>query len=303
MPKTFHRGLTPALIISTSAVLAVLDAQSLSSPAGAGPAPDQNVSFEAATIKPSDPASNRTLISRQRGGRFSTTNVPARMLITFAYQLQGFQLIGGPDWLSSARWDIVAKMEGDPPPVIPGTGPDQMVLALRTFLAERFKLVTHRETRELDIYALVTARPGGKPGPALKPAGDDCSPEKLAARRGAPPPAQGGPQPPVCGVQMSAGRIRFGGWPLALFASSISNQVGRQVVERTGLTGNWDFELTFAPDAGRGLPPGGADAPPASAHGPSLFTAVEEQLGLKLQPTKGPVEVMVIDSVERPTPD
>ena len=187
---------------------------------------------------------------------------------------------------------------------MPGTGPDQTTLALRTFLTERFKLVTHRETRELDIYALVMARPGGKPGPALKSTSIDCSAEAMAARRGAPPPpAQGGTQPPNCGLQMSAGRIRFGGWPLTMFASSVSGQVGRQVVERTGLTGNWDFELTYAPDAGRGLTPAGTDALPASPDGPSLFTAIEEQLGLKLQPMKGPVEVVVIDSIERPTPD
>ena len=115
MPQMFHRGLIVVFVLSATALLAILDAQSPSAQAGAAPAPDQNVSFEAATIKPSDPAATRTLISRQPGGRFSTTNTPARMLITFAYQLQGFQLIGGPDWLSNARWDIVAKMEGDPP--------------------------------------------------------------------------------------------------------------------------------------------------------------------------------------------
>jgi uncharacterized protein (TIGR03435 family) len=221
-------------------------------------------------------------------------------LITFAYQIQSYQLVGGPAWISNDRFDITAKMEGDPPAVIPGTGADHMMLAARTLLADRFKLVVRRETRELDIYALSMARPGGKPGKALKPASGDCSPEAFAARRGGPPPA--GP-PPVCGIQSMMGRIRFGGYPLSLFASNISGQVGRFVVDRTGLTGNWDFELVFTPE-GRGTAPSGVDVPvPIDAAAPSLFTAVQEQLGLKFEPTKGPVEVLVIDSVQQPTID
>jgi len=139
-------------------------AQTVSSSA---PAPDPNVPvyFEAASIKPSDSSTPGSSIRRQPGGRFNTVNVPARMLITFAYQLQGYQLVGGPSWLPNDRFDIVAKMDGDPPPVRPGTGPDQTMLALRTLLADRFKLKVHRETREMDIYALTMARPGGKPGP------------------------------------------------------------------------------------------------------------------------------------------
>src|SRR5688572_4857049 len=155
------------------------------------------------------------------------------MLITFAYQIQGYQLVGGPDWINSERFDIVAKMEGDPPPVAPGTGADHMMLATRTLLADRFKLVVRRETRTMDIYALTMAKPGGSPGPALKPASGDCSPQALAARRGAPPPAPG-TAPLVCGIQGQPGRIRFGGYPLSLFANGISNQVGRAVVDRTG---------------------------------------------------------------------
>jgi uncharacterized protein (TIGR03435 family) len=262
------------------------------------PAPDPNIPlyFEAASIKPSDGAAQGTGIRRQPGGRFSTINAPARMLITFSYQIQGFQLVGGPSWLTSDRFDIVAKMEGDPPPIIPGTGADHMMLATRTLLADRFKLVMHKETREMDIYALTMARPGGSPGKALKPADpESCKPGSLA-NRPTPPP---GTLPQVCGIQQQTGRIRFGGFPLSLFTSSISGQLGRFVVDRTGLTGLWDFELTFTPE-GRGGPPG-ADTPVDT--GPSLFTAVQEQLGLKFEATKGPVEVWVIDSIQKPTMD
>ena len=283
-------------------------AQNFGAPAGTVAAPDPNIPlyFEVASVKPSDPKANPNMVAIRRapGGRFDTVNSPVRMLITFAYQIQAFQLIDAPDWVNEERYNIIAKMEGDPPAIIPGSGADHMMLAMRSLLADRFKLAVRRETRELDIYALTMARPGGKPGPALKPASGDCSPEAFAARRGAPPPAPGGPPPVVCGIQQGPGRIRFGGFPLTLFASNISNRVGRQVVDRTGLTGNWDFEMTFAPEASPGaLPPGADAAPPLNPDAPNFFTAVQEQLGLKLDATKGPVDVLVVERIERPTPD
>jgi uncharacterized protein (TIGR03435 family) len=281
-------------------------AQSFGAPAGSVPAPDPSVPlyFEAASVKPSNPDNPPGQgIRRQPGGRFNTVNSPVRMLITFAYQIQGYQLVGGPDWINGERYDIVAKMEGDPPAVIPGTGADHMMLATRTLLADRFKLKIHKETRELDIYALTMARPGGKPGPKLIPARGGCSPEELAARRGAPPPASGAPPPVVCGIQQGPGRIRFGNYPLSLFANGISNRVGRAVVDRTGLPGNWEFELEFAAEIPQGQLPPGAAPPPVDPDAPNLFTAIQEQLGLKLEATKGPVEVWVIDGVDRPTSD
>ena len=123
-------------------------------------------------------------------GTISANGVPVRLLMRQAFgQLQDFQLVGGPDWIGNTRYDIVAKMEGDPPSVRPGTGADHMMLATRTLLADRFKLKVHKETRELDIYALTMAKPGGKPGPKLIPARGGYSPDEIAARRGAPPPA------------------------------------------------------------------------------------------------------------------
>ena len=281
-------------------------AQSFAAPAGVVRAPDPNIPlyFEAASVKPSNPDAPGAGIRRQPGGRFNTINTPVKLLITFAYQIQSFQVVGGPDWAGSDRFDIVAKMEGDPPAVIPGTGADHMMLAMRTLLSDRFKLVLRKETRELDIYALTMAKPGGKPGPALKPASGDCSPEAFAKRAGAPPPAPGGAPPQVCGMAQGPGRIRFGGYPLTLFANNISNRVGRQVIDRTGLSGNWDFELAFAAE----LPPGaqlpaGVEPPPVDPDAPNLFTAIQEQLGLKLEATKGPVDVYVIERIEKPTPD
>jgi uncharacterized protein (TIGR03435 family) len=214
--------------------------------------------------------------------------MPVRPMITFAYQVAGYQLIGGPGWLTTDRYDINAKMEAPPTtvtPFIPGsTTPNAMQLALRHLLEDRFKLKMHRETRELDIYALVMARPGGGPGPGLKPTTQDCSKPVEASKS-------------FCGISGTPGRVRFGGLPASSFATALAGPAGRMVVDRTGLTGSWDFELSFAPENR------GPDAPAADPNAPSFFTAIQEQLGLKLESTKGPVDVLVIDSVEKPAED
>jgi uncharacterized protein (TIGR03435 family) len=265
------------------------------------PAQEKDATFEVASVKPNKSGDTNGMLRMLPGGRVSASNMPVRPIITFAYQLAQYQLIGGPGWLTSDRYDLIAKLEGDPGPVFApsGTAPNPMQLALRNLLEDRFKLKVHRETREMDIYALVMAKPGGAPGPNLKPTTQDCAAAAAAAQRGAPPPSSAATGVPFCGIQGGPGRIRFGGLPASALAQAFSGPAGRMVVERTGLTGAWDFELNYAAE-GRGAP-GGADAAPADPNAPSLFTAIQEQLGLKLESTKGPVEVLVIDSVERPT--
>ena len=265
------------------------------------PAQEKDATFEVASVKPNKSGDTNGMLRMLPGGRVSASNMPVRPIITFAYQLAQYQLIGGPGWLTSDRYDLIAKMEGNPGPTfVPGaTEPNPMQLALRNLLENRFKLKVHRETREMDIYALVMAKPGGAPGPNLKPTTQDCAAAAAAAQRGAPPPSSAATGVPFCGIQGGPGRIRFGGLPASALAQAFSGPAGRMVVERTGLTGAWDFELNYAAE-GRGAP-GGADAAPADPNAPSLFTAIQEQLGLKLESTKGPVEVLVIDSVERPT--
>lgn len=269
------------------------------------PAPDPIAAYvyEAASVKPNTSAPQGSSIRRFPGGRLQATNMPLRALITFAYQVQGFQLVEDPAWIRNETFDIVAKMEGDPPPVPPGQGPDPHMIAMRTLLADRFKLAVHRETREMEIYALVLARPDGKLGPALKATTQDCAAMAAAARGGPPPGPPPGPNSPVvCGMRALPGRLIAGAMPMTLLASNLSGQVQRVVVDRTGLSGAWDFEITFAPE--RPLtPPPGVEFPPADPDAPSLFTAMQEQLGLRLQSTKGPVEVLVVDRIERPTPD
>jgi uncharacterized protein (TIGR03435 family) len=268
------------------------------------PAQEKDAAFEVASVKANKSGDSNGNLRLQPGGRVNAVNMPVRPIITFAYQLAQYQLIGGPGWLATDRYDLVAKMEGDvdPATIIPGANtPSPMQLALRSLLEERFKLRAHRETRDMDIYALVMAKPGGAPGPGLKPTTQDCAAAAAAARRGGPPPT-GKPGEPFCGIQGGPGRLKFGGLPASAFAQAFSGQAGRMVIERTGLTGGWDFELVYAVE-GRGGPGGGADAAPVDPNAPSFFTAIQEQLGLRLEPTKGPVEVLVIDSIEKPVED
>jgi bla regulator protein BlaR1 len=263
--------------------------------------------FEVASVKPNKSGDGRIGFQIQPGGRFTATNVPVRELIRMAYGIQSFQLVGGPDWIGSERFDIVAKAESDPPPSPPGGPPGPILMMVRNLLVERFKLAVHNETRDLPIYALVMARADGRLGPQFRASQVDCAAVRAAARgRGGPPlaPPKPGERPP-CGMFGGFGRIAAGGVSIAQLAMSLSPRVNRVVLDRTGLTGLYEFELEFTPDQmPQGPPPPGAPPlPPIDPNGPSIFTALQEQLGLKLDAQRGPVEVLIIDGVEQPTPD
>src|SRR5262245_61147694 len=264
------------------------------------------VSFEAASVKPNKSGESDTSLRPQPGGRFSATNAPVALFITYAYQLQPFQLQGGPSWIRSDRFDVTARLEGDSP-AVPGRIGEitPLMLALRSLLAERFRLVVHWETQELPIYALVLARSDGKLGPNIRPAAVDCvamSAASAAAAKEGRTLTLNTPDRVACGMRNSAGRFQFGGNPMSTFAMGLSNQLARVVVHRTGLTDYREWEVTFRTERIRQQSPG---APPSDLdpNGPSLFTAIQEQLGLKLESTKGPVNVLVIDHIEQPLPD
>ena len=287
--------------------VAVALAPVLGLPAILAQAPDPLPSFEVAAVRENRSGEGGQFIRRQPGGRFNATNMPVRALITFAYQLQPFQLEGGPDWVRSARYDIVAKAEGDPPPVPPGGPPDQMMLMLRRLLSERFKLALRKETREMPIYELVLARDDRRPGSQLRPSTVDCAALAAARARGGSPPAPPGPGEPMpCSFRIGLGQMVGSGFPVSELARSLSNMVQRVVIDRTGLTGPYDFEVKFTPDASQmplGPVPPGVNPPAIDPDGPSLFTALQEQLGLKLEARRGPVEITIIDGIERPADD
>jgi len=259
--------------------------------------------FEVATLKVNKSRNSGQSIRRMPGGRVTATNMPVRRLVEFVYQLQPFQVVESPSWMATERVDLVAKLEGAPAFQPPGSPTDPYLLALRALIVDRFTLKTHRAMREQDIYALVMAKPGGAPGPALKTSADDCEALMAKISRGEIPipPPRGANEIPLCGMRGRPDSLRAGGTPMTQFANFLAGRTGRMVVDRTGLAGSWDFTLTFAVD--RSLLPPGADAPPPDPDAPSFFTAIQEQLGLKLEGTKGPVDVLVIDSAEHLTED
>ncbi len=272
-------------------------AQSPTTPTEKAPA------FEVASVKPNKSLSALMGPPFQPGGRFTMTNRTLKALILFAYSgsipLQDDQISGGPNWIDSDRFDVVAKMEGDLPLPL-GTATVQRVrLMLRTLLADRFRLTLHMETRDLPVYALTMASSDGRLGPQLRRSDIDCT--KL------PPPPSGPLNPdaplPLCNfLSAGSGLLNFRGVPIGVLSRLAAN-VGRLVIDRTGLTGNFDLDLTWTPDQltpGPALPAALARSAPDS---PSIFTAVQEQLGLRLESTRAPVDVLVIDRAEQPTPD
>jgi uncharacterized protein (TIGR03435 family) len=274
-------------------------------PAAEAPA---NPVFEVASIKQNKSGEGFIRIGMAPGGRFTATNMPLRQLILMAYQVQPFQVEGGPSWMTSDRFDIVAKADRDVPPPAPGVaGPMQFMM--RALLADRFKLTMHNEQKEMPIYNLVVARADGKLGAQLKQSTTDCAAIMGAANRrgGGPPPPPSFNEPIQCGMRVLPGTLSAGGFPLSQFAQFLSTTVQRIVVDRTGLTGNFDLNMTWTPDQlpqGRGDPPPGAPPLPAiDPNGPSIFTAVQEQLGLKLESTKAPVDMLVVDRAEHPAED
>ena len=242
------------------------------------PAPGPASAFEVASIKLNTSGSTSASTSG-RAGTFTAINTRLLALIARAYRLREFQ-VTGPDWISAERYDIKARAPE-------GTTSADNATMLRTLLVERFKLVAHTETREQPIYALVVARSDGRLGPRIKSSILDC-PSQSASNR--------------CGLDSSlgdaAGKLTGIGQTPQNIAAALGNVgLSRLVVDRTGLTGSFDFELQWSADTGR--PSAGAPA----ADTPSIFTALQEQLGLKLEAQRGPVEFLVIDTIERPTPD
>jgi uncharacterized protein (TIGR03435 family) len=234
-----------------------------------------------------------------------TANASLQMLMQNAYGVQAFQIAAGPVWLNSDRFAIEAKADGN-------ATRDQILLMLQSLLEERYQLKVHRETRQLPVYALVAAKGGlrlesPKEGACVEPTTD--TPPDWAGGRMTPP--QDGPLPPAhCGtlrvmLGVPAAQMQGGKIAMAELARSLSLVMDRTVIDRTGFTGLSDIRLSFLPDdstAAMPPPPPGA-APALEMKAPSILTALQEQLGLRLESTRGPVEVIVVDRAERPSSD
>ena len=276
--------------------------------------------FEVASVKPSNPTATGPfggppvpIILPLTGGRFTASNITLRDLVGHAYEtFFALQIDGGPDWQTSRRFDIQARA-ADPIDSL-----DAMRPMLRALLADRFALKVHTETRDMPIYALIVARSDSRLSAKVTPSTADCSkakqelaessrregPETVADRLRA---GQGLPCAimPVPGRAAGSMTMRANAVSMADLAGFLTPYTGRLVRDRTGLSGRYDWELTFAikartaqqTDNERSLA-----APPPSDN-PSLMAALEEQLGLKLESARGPVEILVIDNAALPKAD
>jgi uncharacterized protein (TIGR03435 family) len=263
-------------------------------------AAQSQLTFDVASVKeytsPSETAAFG--IMAPTPGRMRIVRTPLRFILHYAFQVRDHQLIGAPPWVDSVSFDITATFPDDPP----RTEDDRRSM-LRALLADRFGLKTHREQRELPIYALVMARKDGAPGPQLVRSTFDCEKwiaEKRPPISGArPSPVAPGGRRPVCQMLTTRRFITAGTQTMQQLTEVLQPLTGRPVANRTGLAGTFDFDLQWTSGPV-------AQAPGASAltdDGPSIFAALQEQLGLRLESARDAFDVVVVDAVHRPTPD
>jgi bla regulator protein blaR1 len=266
---------------------------------------DPSLQFEVASVKQNRSDQRNISIDVPGTRRFTTSNVTLRNLIRFAYAVDEASLVAGPDWIRNERYDINATADRDIPTWTPAGPPAMLLSMVRSLLADRFQLSTHEETRELPVFALVLARADRTLGPRASASTADCN-AMLKANNGPQPPPVNPGDPPVCGMRIGPGQMLLGGVPMSQFASVLSPFAQRLVIDRTGLSGAYNLQLSWTP---LGRPPQGPPLPdlpplpPTDPNGASLFVSMQEQLGLKLEATRAPMSVVVIDRVERPAAD
>jgi uncharacterized protein (TIGR03435 family) len=236
-------------------------------------APASNPRFEVASVKQNTSSGLASGIS-MRAGRVTISNYTFLKLLSNAYGIEEFEIVGGPGWIKTDRFDVNAKApEGSTP------SRQELFSMWQSLLIERFNLQVRREAKSGPVYALVVARSDGRPGEHLRRSLVDCITPGTEVSR----------DREKCGQRYEHGVLHFRGMPLASLIEFVKPMVQRPIIDRTGLSGGFDFDLEY--DLG------------ADSTGPSIFTAFEEQLGLKLESAQGPVAVLVIDHVEHPTPD
>ena len=262
-----------------------------------GQAPDQNrPAFEVVSVKANTSGSLMASMQVNINDGFTATNQTLLPVVSLAYQVPLLQVSGGPDWLQSSRFDINVRSEHQ-------ITFDEKLRRIRRLLEERFSLQTHREVRDSRIYELVIATSDRTLGPNLKPTTPDCAAVLQARRIGGPgamPLTRSDTAEPACGAMAGGLRgITGKGVPMFAFANLLSGSMRETVVDRTGITGFWDLSVSADVAHLNGSTAGGA----APSHAQSIFSALQEQLGLRLEPRSVPVDAFVIDHIERPTPD
>jgi uncharacterized protein (TIGR03435 family) len=279
----------------TLAVAIITGGISLVAQRNAGPP----VRFEVASIKSNPAGDFRRGMGPGPGGRFNAINVPLRDLVAFAYGVPNnratLQIVGGPDWMTRERFTVDAVAPSGAP------WPAQAATMVRALLAERFNLQAHHEMRVLPVFEL--ARAGANFGARLRRSGIECAARRAARARGvAPPPAPSGPPSapgsirPTCAMRQSPGRFAGDAVTMTQLADALAPFAGRVIRDATMLPGYYDIDLEWTLDR-----PQAPDAPPAATvptDTPGLVTAIREQLGLKLNGARAPVDVVVIDSAD-----
>jgi bla regulator protein BlaR1 len=240
--------------------------------------------FEVTSVKPTDLSPQQIDMRVLPGGTLTATSVTLKFLIRVAYGVQDVQISGGPGWMETQRYNLLAK---------PAENAKVQVLPmLRSLLEDRFKLIVGHTTKEVPVYELKMAKAGGKYGPNLHQVEPgDCPPE--------PPSPAKTPTLPCHGFVAGPGHLTGKRVTLSALAVNFSATVQRPVIDKSGVDANFDLELDWTPDPGLGARGElGLTRPDDSA--PSFFTAVQEQLGLKLEGAKGPVDILVIERAEKP---
>ena len=256
--------------------------------------------FEIASVKPSINSDAPVTVGEQPGGRFVMVNGLVTFLIGFAYVPGQAEILGLPEWVERARYDVNARASEDVPVA-------QLRLMMQSLLADRFGLRMHAETREADLYRLTVARADRTLGPQLRRVDVDCAAIAAALRAGVlkvddiPSAPNGARQCRTTSAikyvdKVQVTTLRSGGAPLAALAGALRNAIDRPIADETGLSGFYEYTIEYT-----------SKEDPASGNAiglaPSVFSAVQEQLGLKLEPVRSPTRVFVVDSIERPTQD
>jgi uncharacterized protein (TIGR03435 family) len=267
--------------------------------------------FEVVSIKPTPPGTEGGGRQLLPGGRVTLSNTTLKALVAAAYQRFMWdqrEIVGGPDWINETRFDVTALAPGGLPRVDADGFPSQLLAMFRAVLADRFRLVAHWEMRERPIYNLVLDRADRRLGTKLVKVAIDCATVANAILAGTPPDPRPG-RGDECNfsrtTEAEAGSLQGNAVTMTVLARFLAAEgVGREVEDRTGLSGTFDVDLVYLPEHPvGGIPPDRLALDPRFQGRTSLTTALREQLGLKLEAARGPVAVLVIDSVERPRPD
>lgn len=260
-------------------------------PATVAPATAAKIpAFDVISVKTNNSAAHQQMMNFTPDG-IRVTNIPIEFILLDAFGVNEDQIINAPGWAKSVAYDIEAKVAPEDVPALKNFNREQRFAMMLNILTDRFKLAYHRETRTLPEYALVVAKSGSKLE-EFKATTDENG------------------KPRGNWIMMSGTSLTADGIDMAGFTRLLSHRIGRPIVDKTGLTGKYSFKLNWANEPHDGEGPGGPphDGGPGGAAapgdtGPSVFTAVQEQLGLKLESEKGPVEVIVIDHLEQPAAD